>query len=520
MKLKIYFFQLYFLMLLTMVAKPAHSDHVFYSILDYGATLDTTVVQTDAIQAAIDACNQAGGGTVLIPAGTFTSGTLYMRDHVSLHLAAGATLAASDSYADFPMIPPASYRSLKDVSGWSALIYAEGVRSIGITGQGVIDGRGKGRRGRPGTAGGDRDGRPRNILFISCQKVFVSGVTIRNAAMWNQHYLDCEDVTVDGIHVYNHANGNNDGIDIDGCRRFVLTNSIIDADDDGIVLKSTGLAPCEDVVINNCIVSSFANAIKLGTESTGGYRNILISNCIVRPSRHMGERTIKSTESGITAISLEVVDGGVMDGVQINNVQIEGTECPLYIRLANRGRKHRDDAPTPEIGRMRNIHISNVTAYNVGNFGSSITGIPGGRIENVSLSNIRFYNKGGLKAGSFTSAEVSPNKRHDMIKDLSFDTYWKSYKDIVEDEKGYPQPTVWQNLPSYGLFVRHVEQINLHNVLFESQEADPRPFLNAISVGDLVLDAVQPTASANKLAVFHKVDRYRVDKSIKLKIDR
>ena len=146
-----------------------------------------------------------------------------------------------------------------------------------------------------------------------------------------------------------------------------MSDSVIDSDDDGIVLKSTGLAPCEDVVINNCIVSSFANAIKCGTESTGGYKNIVISNCIVKPSCNKGDRIIKSTPSGITAISLEVVDGGIMDGVSIDNIVIEGTECPLYVRLANRGRKYIDEAPVPPIGKMRNIQISNVTAYDTSN---------------------------------------------------------------------------------------------------------------------------------------------------------
>lgn len=111
--------------------------------------------------------------------------------------------------------------------------------------KGTIDGKGKGRKGRISGLGGDRNGRPRNILFISCKDVHVEGITMRNSALWNQHYLNCEDVTIDHIKVYNHSNGNNDGIDIDGCRRFILSNSIIDSDDDGIVLKSTGTAPCE-----------------------------------------------------------------------------------------------------------------------------------------------------------------------------------------------------------------------------------------------------------------------------------
>lgn len=478
-----------------------------FNILDFGAKRDSTIVQTAAIQSAIDACHTSGGGQVIIPSGKFVSGTLILKDFVELHLSAGAVLYASNDYKDLPMLPAVEYRSLKDKSGWSALIFAEKAQYISITGQGIIDGRGKGKKGRPGTAGGDRDGRPRNILFISCKNVTVTGVTLRNSAMWNQHYLDCEDVFVDRIKVYNHANGNNDGIDIDGCRRFVLSNSIIDSDDDGIVLKSTGTAPCEDILINNCIVSSFANAIKCGTESTGGFKNIVISNSIVKPSRHKGERVIKSTTSGITAISLEIVDGGVMDGVSINNILIEGTECPLYVRLANRGRKHLEEASEPPLGKMRNINISNITAYGVGNFTSSITGIPEAKIENITLSNIAFHNKGGLKPGNFTDKNLLDGKRHDTVSSLSFDTYWKSFSDISEDEKGYPQPTVWQNLPSYGLFIRNVENAIVNGADFRSLAPDPRPLIIAVNVDDLTLNAVSFPKKQNKI-MLHKVKSY------------
>src|SRR5690606_10063636 len=100
---------------------------------------------------------------------------------------------------------------------------------------------------------------------------------------------------------------------------------------------------------------------------------------------------------GITGISLEIVDGGTMEGVTINNITIEGTECPLYIRLGNRARKYMEDVPTPPVGSMRNISISNLVAYNTGNFSSSITAIPGHYIENVQLSNVQFFNRGGLR---------------------------------------------------------------------------------------------------------------------------
>lgn len=456
------------------------SAQVFHT-KDYGLTDDSTQLCTEAIQQAIDACHRAGGGQVVIPAGVHQSGTIVLKDNVELHLSNGAQLVASKNAGDFKNFPPTSYRSLKDAGGWVSLIYANGAQHIAITGQGTIDGRGAGRKGTIQGVAGDCNGRPRNILFISCRDVTVKDITMRNSALWNQHYLNCEDVRVSGIHVWNHCNGNNDGIDIDGCRRFILSNSIIDSDDDGIVLKSTGTAPCEDVVVTGCVVSSFANAIKLGTESTGGYKNILINDCIVKPSANKGKRILKSTPSGISAISLEAVDGGVMDGVTVDNILIEGTECPLYVRLGNRARKHIPDAPKPPVSIMRNISISHITAHNTGNFGSSITGIPSRKIENISLSDIHITNRGGLKKGSFRT-HSDDARRHDMGKNIDFDRYLKSAKDVKEDEAGYPQPTVWGNLPSFGLFVRHVEHITLHNVTFSSKGSEPRKAVIMVDV--------------------------------------
>lgn len=485
---------------------------VDYNIFQFGASQDTTVVQTKAINTAIESCHRQGGGRVIIPAGKYKSGTILLKDNVELHLENGALLYASENYDDFPVQPRATYRSLKDAGGWVSLIYAVDATNISITGKGVIDGRGKGRKRRIQGFGGDQDGRPRNILLISCKDVHVEGVTMRNSAMWNQHYLNCEDVTVNGIKVYNHCNGNNDGIDIDGCRRFILSNSIIDSDDDGIVLKSTGTAPCEDVVISNCIVSSFANAIKCGTESTGGFKNISVSDCVVKPSRHVGERIIKSTQSGISAISLEIVDGGVMDGVTINNVLIEGTECPLYVRLANRGRKHMDDAPQPPVGSMRNIQISNITAYGTGNFCSSITGIPDAKIENIYLNNICFMNRGGLIAGNFLPDPAMDGKRHDVASGMKWDRYWSSFAEVKEDEKGYPQPTVWGNLPSYGLFIRNVETVVVNGATFKPEKPDPRVPVIAVEVDQLLMNQIQVESRKDSTDVLlHNVPVHDID---------
>jgi polygalacturonase len=436
-----------------------------YNILDYGAVNDTAQLSTTAINNAITTCFSRGGGRVTVPAGKFKSGTIVLKDNVELYLESGAFLYASTHKADFPRQAQPSYRSQKDPGGWFALIYAEGASHISISGKGTIDGQGAQQLPQTSQAGGDLDGRPRNILFISCNNVSVEGITMLNAGIWNQHYLNCEDVLVNNIRAYNHCNRNNDGIDIDGCRRFILTNSIIDSDDDAIVLKSTGKAGCEDVVVSNCIASSFTNAIKCGTESTGGFKNINIGNCVVKRSISKLPPVFGRTNIGITGISLEIVDGGSMDGVQVHDIVIEETECPIYVRLGNRARKYAPDALAPPMGTMRNISLSRITAYNTGNYCASITGVPGGSIENITLDQIRMVNKGGVLKGDYISSAAK----------------------VSEDEKGYPEPTVWKNLPSYGFFIRHVKRISLSGISLGSATPDPRPPVIGIDINRLTI---------------------------------
>jgi polygalacturonase len=442
-----------------------------YLITDFGAKPGAN--SAAAINKAIQRCSAAGGGRVVIPAGTFLSGTLVLRNNVELHLQMGATLLASAAPGDFPAQPQPAYRSQKDPGGWRALIYASEASNIAVTGPGAINGNGAKHPGDPkNKLGSDMDGRPRNILFISCKNVRVELVQFLHSAIWNQHYLNCEDVVVDRVNVYNHANRNNDGIDIDGCRRFVLSNSTFDTDDDAIVLKSTGTAATEDVVITNCIVSSFCNAIKAGTESTGGFRNISISNCVIKPSRNT-EPPIYGTTRGIAGLSLEIVDGGAMEGISISNIIINGTDCPLYVRLGNRARKHTAAAAAPPVGTMKNIVISNVTAYATGNYTSSITAIPGHYVENISLSNIQFFNKGGLQPGS----------------------YKRTVDEVKEDEKGYPQPTAWKELPSSGLFIRHAKNVQVNGLMLGAAAADPRPPVMAEDVDGLQIAQVARIAN-------------------------
>lgn len=444
-----------------------HAQGKDFNILDFGAPRDTAKLSTLAINTAVQACFKAGGGRVIIPAGHFKSGSITLLNKVELFLERGAVLYASTDHQDFPRQQQPKYRSQKDPGGWYALIYAEGASDIGISGSGTIDGQGARQMPRPTTPKGavheDRDGRPRNILFISCKRISVQDITMQSSGIWNQHYLDCENVAVRNIRVYNHSNRNNDAIDIDGCRQVVISDCIMDTDDDGITLKSTGAAPCEDVTVTNCIVSSFCAAIKCGTESTGGFKNVLITNCIVKPSVCPTEPIFRTPRIGQVGIALEVVDGGIMDGVTVSNIVIEGTECPIYVRLGNRARKHTAEAPEPGRGMLRNVSLSDINVYNAGNYSSSITGIPGSSIENITLNNIRIINRGGLRPGEYTS---------DPLK-------------VPELEKEYPAPDRWKNLPSSGFFIRHVKHISMNDISLGSLATDPRMPVIADDVEEL-----------------------------------
>jgi hypothetical protein len=136
--------------------------------------------------------------------------------------------------------------------------------------------------------------------------------------------------------------------------------------------------------------------------------------------------------------------------------------------LGNRARKHRADAPEPPFGQMRNITISNITATHTGNYASSITDVPGAAIENITLNNIRIAHKGGLKPGSFLADAAH----------------------VKEDEKGYPEPTVWKNLPAAVFFLRHVQQANFQHCSFESELEDPRQAIVTADVDKLDLHQV------------------------------
>ena len=410
---------------------------------------------TDNLNREIAEVSAAGGGRVTVPVGRHESGLIELRSNVELHLPLGCEIVGSTSFDDYPLMPGGPTPSQKDVNGWTALVFASCATNIAVTGFGAIDGRGAAQpaNGRFGGKGYDTDGRARNILFVSCRGVTVRDVTLRNPAMWNQHYFDCEDVTIENVRVFARVNYNNDGLDLDSCRRVTVRNCTIDSSDDAIVFKATSLRPCEDVLVENCTLSSQATALKFGTESVGSFRRFRIRNLTVRPSAiptpwtHPGFVT-----NGIAAVEVSTVDGGDVEDIDIDGIDAVGCASAIFLRVGNRARPMRPGGKGLPPGFMRRVRVANVKAREIGNLGSSVSTFEEGRITGVTLENIDIETVGGIAEGDYRTLET--------------------FRDKIAT---FPSPLHLGKLPAKGLFQRNAKDVTLKGFRFSSLAPDVRP---------------------------------------------
>lgn len=432
-----------------------------YNVKDYGAKGDGISFDTKALQESIDKCS-VRGGTVLIPPGKYLTGSLVLKSNVDIYLQNGSTILGSPNLSDYESHIP-ELKSYNDIFLRYSLFYAENAVNITIKGEGIIDGQGASFKVLSKKKPDKYKNRPFIIRFINCSHIKIEGITLRNSAMWMQQYLACENLLIHGINVFNHANLNNDMMDIDGCKNVIISDCTGDTDDDGITLKSTSPYPTENVTINNCLISSHCNAIKIGTESTGGFHNINFSNIVVTPSSV--KKSMSGYPGGISGITFVDVDGGNLDGVQISNIRIDGPKVPIFLLLGDRGRKYTKDSPKPPVGSFRNVSFSNISADNVSDIGCLITGISEHDLEGISLNNIKINFPGGVNNDDYA------------IK-------------VPEFEKEYPEATMWNKLPAYGFFIRHVKNIKMNNIELTFMKKDDRPAIVLDNVNETVINGL------------------------------
>jgi polygalacturonase len=477
------------------------SNSTSYNVRSFGAKGDGSTLDTQSINAAIDAATTAGGGTVQFPAGSYLTGSIHLKSNVALYLDSGATLVAmtQGNGATYDPAEPSDSTKFQDYGHshfHNSLIWGEGLENVSILGPGEIYGKGLTRQDAPVTGPANK-----SICLKNCKNVILRDFTIRHGGWFGILATGVDNMTIDNLKI----DTNRDGMDIDCCREVHVSNCTVNSpNDDGICLKSSyalnTARACENITITNCHVSGFTEGtlldgtyvegrggtgrIKFGTESNGGFKNIAISNC---------------TFTSCHGLALESADGAQLEDVSVDNLTMRDVRsAPIFIRLCKRMRGPDGVA----IGDIKRVNISNIVVYNSDSRSAIlITGIPDHPIEDISLSNIHVWYKGGGTQAD--SAIKTP-----------------------EQEAEYPDPDRFGTLPAYGVFVRHAKGLTLENIQVSTLTDDQRSpvILDDVAGADLFRVKAQhqtgvPSIVMSKVTDLHIHSSYDIPDTDKATVD-
>ena len=351
--------------------RAADSPNCF-NVRDFGAAGDGRNLDSPAVNKAIDAAVASGGGTVLIPAGTYLCGSLHLRSNIHLVIDAGATILGApqnlNAYDETEPFPGIAYQDGGHCYFHNSLIWGENLTNVFITGNGMINGGGMTRDSGilDKMCGYDHFQSPNTNVFTPirlgnkaialklCKNVLIRDVTIFHGGHFAILVTGCDNLTVDNVTM----DTDRDGIDIDCCHNTMVSNCRINSPgDDGLCPKSTYALGrpvlTENLTIVNCQVSGFYEGtlldgtmkprpggqgrIKFGTESSGGFRNCTVANCTFRACK---------------GLALEEVDGGILENITINNISMmDVVNYPIYITT---GKRNRSPGLT-NVSRIKNI---------------------------------------------------------------------------------------------------------------------------------------------------------------------
>lgn len=415
----------------------------------FGVKADGITLNTQSIQKAIDKCHESSGGKVIFPAGNYLTGTIQIKDNVTLFLEKGAVILGSTNVEDYQNRDP-FVDGLGIPVGW-ALIVAVDAKNIGIEGGGQIDGQGERLKAaqiltdtRPESKRWGR--RPFLLRIVRCEGVQVKGVSLCNAAAWTSHYFQCKNVLIDNVNIESHGVAHNDGIDIDGSQEMTIKNCTIFSGDDAVCFKTTSSKmACKNITVTGMDLRSNQAGIKMGTESMAPFENILITDCFIHQTNNGG-------------IKLLTVDGAHLKNVKISSIKMDQVKTPILIRLGSRLSVFRKGSDVKQpTGILENVLIENIHAIAADNAqlkpptGMLITGVPGHNIQNLTLKNIDIELLGG---GTVMDSRVK----------------------VPEGIKSYLEvKTFGPTIPAYGLWARHISGLRLENIRFHIKTNDLRP---------------------------------------------
>ncbi len=409
----------YLFSLMILMASFAYSESI--NLRDFGAVGNANTLDTTFIQKAIDTASEKGC-TLIVPSGTYLTGSLHLKSNLHIYLEPGAVILGSQKREDYDPYEELDFPNDADHETsffHHSLMWGENIDDISITGFGTID------------SNFTKRGGPKALAFKNCKNIRIEGITIRNCPNYTISLLGCEQVIIDKVQI---ANGYADGIDPDSCQFVFISNCRIETVDDAIVPKSSFSLgyhrPCTDITVTNCHLSTRCNGFKLGTESGGDFRRINFSNSII-------QGLLSAQRPGISGVAIESVDGAHIEGITITGIVMDWVRSPIFIRLGNRGR---DGATSP--GSIKGITISNIVATRASN-PNIIAGIPDYPVENVLIQNV------------FCSFNGS-----NPLRPIN--------EPVPEEIARYPEALMFGALPSYAFFIRHARNVQLQNFSFET----------------------------------------------------
>ena len=435
---------------------PTFSDFTV-NIEDHGAVSDGQVLNTEAINQAIDEVSENGGGRVVIPRGIWLTGPIILKSNVNLHVEKGALVKFSDNFDLYPLVEAV----FEGLNTWRAIspIYAKGVENIAITGEGIFDGSGeawrpvkrfkvtadhwedlvesggvlsddgriwypteKSKMGDPGTFNVPpnretkedyeevRDFlRPVLVSIRESKNILLDGPTFQNSPAWNINPLMSENIILRNLTVRNPEFAQNgDGLDISSSKNVIVYNNSFDVGDDAICIKSgknedgrNRGVPTENVIVRDNRVYHAHGGFVVGSEMSGDVRNI-----------HVADLTFMGTDVGIRFKSTRG-RGGVVENIHIENIHmVDMVTEPIRFNLYYGGEMPTPDQKTeivdkkklqeeiPEVNeetpQFRDISIRNVYSYN-SRTAIWIQGLPEMSVENVSMENMTLTaQRGGM----------------------------------------------------------------------------------------------------------------------------
>ena len=445
------------------------------NLLLLASALHGQALETDRWQSAIDRASAQGGGVVSLPEGLHLVGQLYLKNGVELHLEDGCILEGAVGLQHYTV------HALPYSEGfWSAVVMGLGVTNVAISGRGCILGNGA-KFERVKAVGLCEEGfRPRGIVFANSRNIRLEDFTLRDAACWGIVCKCCDGMVARRVRIDSHANINNDGFDIEA-ENVLIEDCDVDSGDDAICIKSNDpFFTVENVLVRRCFARSHCNAFKIGTASHGTIRKIRIEQCRAGASRRIYRDVAAMPKdlsrdyvfdgaptglcgAGAGALCVECVDGGRVEDVVIDGVEVGGFKVPIFVRGGCRvGRT----CGTPPGSRyvLRNVTISNIRGRAEQAFASSVTGVRKCRPAGVVLRNIDIECVG---SGLSESPIRLPGE---------------------ETAGRYPHATLFRDyrLPAYGLFVDQADDVTVENARFRLREGtvdDRAPIYISKNVG-------------------------------------